>query len=235
MQVQNPETSQLKIKGLNLIYLGLLPLLAILCLFHSDERWTNFMYASSINRGFIIYTVFGFFLAGLFGMLFIRFVPLPKTVFWSLIMLLDAPIQILIANFFGSDFTLSQLVIIDLEIETIGITVASLLVVVKSKKEDASDTKVIAMLVMIFGVILASGYFGSACFQWITQFSLMQQLSYYFAIVSTILMYFFAIGKSQFDKNLFAENSLLQFTVKGSLIGVWIYTLVILVYVIFKL
>jgi hypothetical protein len=233
--VRNSDTSNLKIKGINLIYLGLLPLLAIICLFHTDERWTNFIYASTINTGFIIYSVFGFFLAGLFGMLFMRFVPLPKTVFWSLVMLFDAPIQILIGNFLGNDFTLSQLVIIDLEIETIGITVASLFVVLKSKKEDTSDTKVIAILVMIFGTILASGYFGSISFQWITQLSLMQQLSYYFAIISTILMYFFAIGKSQFDKNLFAENSFLQFTIKAGLIGVWIYTVLIFVYVILKL
>jgi hypothetical protein len=58
-------------------------------------------------------------------------------------------------------FSISQLVIIDLEIETIGITVASIFIVLKSKKEDATDIKVIAILVMIFGTILASGYFGS--------------------------------------------------------------------------
>lgn len=235
IQATNTNNSVLKIKGLNLLYLGLPPLLALLCLFHVDERWSNFIYASAINSGFILYSVFGFFLAGLFGMLFMRFVPLPKTIFWSLVMLLDAPIQILIGNYLGGSFSISQLIIIDLEIETIGITVASLFIVLRSKKEDVTDVKVLAILVMIFGAILASGYFGSVSIQWIMQLTIMQQLSYYFAIVSTILMYFFSISKSELDKNLFAENNLLQLAAKVSLIGVWLYTGIIFFYVILKL
>lgn len=150
-------------------------------------------------------------------------------------MLLDAPIQLLIGNYFEGNFSISQLVIIDLEIETIGITVASIFIVLKSKKEDATDIKVIAILVMIFGTILASGYFGSVSIQWIKQLTTTQQLSYYFAIISTILMYFFSINKSQLDKNLFAENNLLQLAAKVSLIGVWLYTVIIFFYIILKL
>lgn len=229
------QPSTLKINTINLIYLGLLPLLAMVVLFHSPERWSNFSYAVATNQGFIIYTLIGFFLAGIFGVIFTHFVPLPKTIFWSIVMLVDAPLQIIIANYFGSDFSTSQLIIIDLEIETIGLALGSMFVVVKSKSDDTSDTKVLAMLAMIFGAIFASGYFGAISFNWIIRLPILQQLSYYFALVSTAFMYFFAIGKTNLADQKFTQNTVLQYGIKFGLIGVWLYTAIILFSVIFKL
>lgn len=187
-------TTKYGIKEIYLTILGLLPLLALIALFHSDANWhlvvTNLKEETTAGFIFIFYSFVGFFISGIFGLLFVQLNPYPKSHLLGIIMLVDTPIELMIIHLMGGDFTIDQYLILDFLMESAGLVLACFLIVLLQHKNLLSENKTLYIIVALQGLTIVTGVYLFLSISWLESLSLIKQVPIYLGVLGTIILYY---------------------------------------------
>jgi hypothetical protein len=222
-------------KDFYFLIVAILPIAAFICLYHIPENWSIVELISDTDKtgtGGFLYSFMsftGFFVAGIFGLIFVQVSPYPKSALLGFIMLIDTPIELALVKILGSDLSIDQLIIIDFFIETLGLVLACAVLLTVLNKRIHSDNKTLFMILVIQGALLVFGFYGYLSYQWIKELSFMNQLPFYIGVVGTVSLYFAAFKKQDEEKRDMKSKN---FSAKVATIGIlvcWVYLVIALV------
>lgn len=174
------------------VYLAILPLAAFLSLYLNNSNWNWLLkfplIKNDISRFFFhSFSFLSFFLSGIFGLIIVQNTPMPSSIPAGIYMLLDTPIQLVVAYLTGTDISPAEFILVDFAIEVTGVVIGTFWVIIKYKPND--DLKVFFWLCGVFGLLILLTFPGVLTIYWTVKSSIKDQLIFLFATGSSILMY----------------------------------------------
>ena len=182
-------------------YFALMPLLALLLFYFSNNYWTAFMVKSGLSQTF---TLSAIFLAGIFSPAIILKTPLPRNKWILLFSIVITPVSIFINYLLGQKLDILEIVIFDYLLQILAYIIADIALFVTNKslfiKINNKESK---LLLDSFGIALIFSFYGYITLTWIEKVDLQTILIYAFSLISTSYAFYkiFTFDKDDMTKN----------------------------------